>query len=337
MPAHWETGVVVNTPTWHKLERAVLPEHITDWTTGLKEAGIDWEVYSDDVFVAPSDRNAVRLEQVPGWRAVRRDDSHAVLAMQPASYALVPIAKFGEVVETIAGKGLAYEAIFSLYNGKMIVALLYFDDPLEIHADAGVTRTVSYVCMQQRFDGQGGIRGIPTNVRTICANTVNAAEALDGKELGFSIAHTSNWEERVEQAASVIQTARRDAAAWTVLANRLSLKSVGRTARDGYLKRFLPISSDMTDRQVRSLESARDSVRGLLTSETNAHIATNAYGLVSASVEWADHIRTAKTTDSEVARQFRKEPHKARAIRVACQMAGIKRSEILKEAAEVTV
>jgi len=325
--SHWETGVVVNTPTWHRLEKAVLPEHITDWETGRKEAGIDWEVYPDHVFTHEPDGHL----RVADWQAIRRDDTHAVLSIQPTSYAIVNIAQFGEVIEAVAGKGLKYEAIFSLYEGRKIVALLYFDDPLDIRADNGVTRTVQYLAMTTNFDGNGGIRGIPTSVRVICANTLNMAEASDGKAVGFSIRHTSNWTERVAQAGEVIQGARRDAAAWSAIANALADKPVNATGRETYLKRFLPSSSDMTERQERTVEAGRDAIRGLLTSATNAHIAENYYGLVMASTEWADHVRDFRTEDSYVARQLRKEPMKARAVRVACRSAGVDRKSILVE------
>jgi len=336
MPAHWETGVVVRKPTWHRLERAVLPDYITDWATGLKEAGIDWEVYKtpafDKVFYdIGGGEKAHSYEEIPGWYQVKRDDSHETLAIQPSTYALIPIKEFGDVVETVAGDGLKYEAIFSLYEGKMIVALLYFDEPLNIDADDGITRTLQYLCMQQRFDGQGGLRGLPTSVRTICANTVNNAEALDGKALGFNIKHTANWEERVEAAAMMIQTARRDAKIWTLLANKLSTHRVGKTARESYLRKLLPISEDMTERQIATVEKGRDAIRELLTSRTNEHIADNAYGLLCASIEWADHGRRANTDSSMVARQFRKEPIKARAARLTAGMAGVLRKELLAE------
>lgn len=344
MPAHWDTGVVVNTPTWHRLERAVLPEHITDWNTGLKEAGIDWEVYQLPVGIPALTEHRKPGAELPGvfeayqadgFQAILRDDDtggvdgNGLLAIQPNSYAVVDIAQFGEVIETVAGKGLKYEAIFSLYGGRQIVALLYFDTPLDIRADSGVSRTVQYICFITRFDGQGGLRGIPTSIRTICANTVNAAEALDGKAVGFTIRHTANWQEKVDEAARVIQVARKDAEVWTALANRLSVVSINPVTRDRYLARFLPTSSDMTDAQVKGAYAARDAVKALLTSGTNEHIADNAYGLLMASTEYADHVRAYRSDDSLVARQFRKEPLKARAVRVACDIAGIKRHELL--------
>lgn len=320
--------MVVNTPTWHRLEKAVLPEHITDWDTGCKEAGIDWDVYADQAFTW--DGGYAAPVEIPGWQAIRRDDTNAVLSIQQSSYALVPIGAFGEVIDTIAGGDLKYEAIFSLYEGRMIIALLYFDTPLDIPSDNGVTKTLQYLCMQNRFDGNGGIRGLPTSIRTICANTVNLGEALDGKTYGFSIAHTSNWNERVEQAAALIRGARRDGQAWAAIANRLALAPIGPQDRERFLGHFLPTATDMTDRQVHTVTESRDAVRMLFGSTTNVHNAGNAYGLVTTATEWVDHIRAFRTEDSLVARQLvRKEPLKARAVRIACDVAGVNRRDLV--------
>lgn len=330
-------GVFVREPSWHRLENAVLPEHLTSWEDARKHARLDWEVFSEPVFVREIDsvtetgEEVARFPEVSGFQAVRRDDTRAVLAVQPSSYALIGMERFGDVIESVAGAGLRYEAAFSLYDGKMIVALLYFEEPLTIPGDN--SQNFTYLAMINRFDGQGGLRGIPTNIRVQCANTLNAAEATDGKNVGFSIRHTTNWAERISEAAEIVQGARRDAQAWQVLANRLGAFRVSPNQTQTFLSRFLPTATDMTERQVRNVEVARDQVREVLASETCEHINRSGYGLVMAATEWADHVRANRSDDTLAARQLlRKELPKARAVRIACQMGHVDRRALLAEA-----
>jgi phage/plasmid-like protein (TIGR03299 family) len=328
---------MVRKPSWHRLERVVLPDHVTDWDTARKEAGLDWEVYSEPVYNG-------NFATIPGWRAICRDDKDEVvdvagdkaagrvLAIQPESYALIKMAEFGDVIDTCLGKGsgsstepVRFEALMSLYGGRKIVALVYFEEPLQISWDPSAQ--YSYVAFANNHDGQGGLTGIPTTTRVVCANTWRHAEETDGKRVGFTIRHTKNWESRVAEVAAIMAGARKDNEAWLVLGEKLSLYKTGARQREVFLKRFLPQSDDFTDRQVANNEVARDQVRQILASATCEGIAGTGYGLVMAATEWSDHLRSYNSADSYVSRQLlRKEAPKARAFRVVRQMAGIKGS-----------
>ena len=327
MAPQWETGFMVRTPSWHRLERVVLPEHVTDWDEATKAAGIDWEVESEPVYNVD---DAGASEVIPGWRQIVRDDKDVlkdrVLAVQQESYALIKIAEFGEVINTCLGaqkEPVKFEALMSLYGGRKIVALTYFEAPLQLSWDPSETYT--YVAFCCNFDGNGGLTGIPTEVRVQCANTWRAAEERDGKRVGFTIRHTRNWEDRVAEVSHVLGGARRDAKAWVALGEKLSLYKVGPRQRETFLKRFMPTAEDMGDRQVQNVHVARDHIRQILAGPTCDGIAGTGYGLVMAATEWADHRRTFVSDDSYVARQLlRKEAPKTRAFRVARQMAGVK-------------
>lgn len=330
MSHQWETGFMARKPSWHRLEHAVLPDHVTDWETALKEAHIDWEVFSEPVYDVADDTTP---REIPGWRKIVRDDKkkidERILAIQQESYALINIGQFGEVIETCLGmddagrEPVKFEALMSLYGGRKIVALVYFDEPLALSWDP--SQTYTYVAFCCNFDGQGGLTGIPTEVRVQCANTWRAAEERDGKRVGFTLRHTKNWGERVEEVARVLGGARKDTAAWVALSEKLALYKAGARQREVFLKRFMPTAEDMGDRQVQNVHIARDHIRQILASDTCQGIAGTGYGLVMAATEWADHKRTFQSDDSYISRQLlRKEVPKARAFRIARQMAGIK-------------
>lgn len=344
MSHEWETGFMVRKPSWHRNERAVLTESPRNWEDARRQAGLTWEVTTEPVYgrtegvteecehFLPSDqcetcptRESHDYAQIEGYRQIKRDDNGGVLAIQPSSYHVIKNEEFGQVINDVVGitdedDPVVFEALFSLYSGKMIVALLYFEEPLKLEWDP--SKTYCYLSMASRHDGNGGLRGIPTNVRVQCANTMNWAEAIDGKRVGFTIRHTSNWEERVAEIARGLQAARGETAKWVEFAEQLALYKVNGRQREAYLKRFLPISDDMGQRQMTNIENSRDSIRRILSGETCAEIANTGYGLLMASTEWADHYRAHQSTDSYIGRQLlNKQAPKVKAASVLRSMA----------------
>lgn len=340
MGHHWDSGFMVRTPSWHRLERAVLAESPPDWETARQEAGLTWEVQTEDVYrlrriperiLAPNgidwiEGECEQREKITGWQLLTRDDTHATLSVQQTSYEVIKNEKFGEVIDTILGleedEHVNFEALMSLYGGKMIIALAYFPEPLKMPWDPSLTYT--YIAFNARHDGNGGVRGIPTNVRVQCANTWNAAEQTDGKLAGFTIRHTSNWEQRLEEVRRDMVAARGESAEWVAFAEQLALWKVNNRRRDTYLKRLLPVSDDMGSVQAKNQLRSRERVVACLESKSCEGIADTGYGLLMATTEWSDHVRKWVSTDSYISRQLltKNEP-KVRAARILRQMAGV--------------
>lgn len=330
MAHHWETGFVANRPSWHRLERAVLKEPASGWDVARKIAGVTWEVDTEPVYAYDEETGV--YTQVPGWQNIVRDDKSSlrerVLAIQPESYQVVKNEKFGEVIDAVLDvtkdeDPVEFEAVMSLYGGRQIVALAFFKEPLKLAWDP--SKTYRYCGFSSRHDGQGGLRGIPTNVRIECANTMNLAEMIDGKRVGFTIRHTSNWEERVKEIARDMRAARGESEKWLEFAEQLALYKVGSRQRETYLKRFLPISDDMGKQQMTNTQISRDRIRQILESDTCREIAKTGYGLLMASTEWADHHRSFNSDDSYISRQLlQKQAPKARAASVLRSMARLK-------------
>jgi hypothetical protein len=200
---------------------------------------------------------------------------------------------------------------------------MFFAEPLNMGWDP--SDTFRFLSFNSRHDGQGGIRILPTNVRQQCANTVNLSEAMDTKNFGISIRHTSNWKERVDEVAMAVQAARGESDRWLKFAEQLALYKVGGRQREAYLKKYLPVSDDDGERKVENTLASRTKIRMLLEGDTCAGIADTGYGLLMATTEWSDHLRDHQSASSYVARQLlRKEEPKARSARILRHMAGIK-------------
>lgn len=348
MSHEWDSGFMVNKPSWHRLERAVLKDSPRSWEEARQQAELMWDVDTEPVFTAlgepmidecehflPSDQceecetrfvDEKGFGVVRGWQTLRRDDTKDVLSIQPNSYQVVRNADFGGVIDALLGiegdERVTFEALMSLYGGRMIVALCYFETPLQMSWDP--SKTYTFLAFASRHDGSGGLRGIPTNVRVQCANTMNMAEALDGRTVGFSIRHTSNWEQRVAELRADLVAARGDSREWITFTEQLALWKVGEDQVDRYLKQMFPVSDAMTPRMATNQQANRSKVRENLASDSCTGIADNGYGLLMATTEWADHGRRSLTTSSHVGRQLlRKEEPKTRAASILREMADI--------------
>jgi phage/plasmid-like protein (TIGR03299 family) len=325
MSHHWDSGVMVRKPSWHRLENAVLLESPKTWEEGRTAAGLTWEVETEPVYRCYDNPNGgpVTVEKISDWQVLTRNDNMKTLSIQPKSYEVIHNARFGEVIDTALGlegdERPNFEAIFSLYGGKQIIALCYFDEPLRMPWDP--SKTYTYCAFNARHDGNGGLRAIFTDVRVQCANTWNQAENIDGKAAGFTIRHTSNWQERLEDFRDQMRKARGDSQQWVDFAEQLARWDATTRRRETFLKRMFPVSDDMQPRQTENQLVNREKIRTILASETCAGIEKTGYGLLMATTEWSDHVRTWQSTNSYVSRQLltRQEP-KARAGQVLAGM-----------------
>ena len=314
MSHEWDSGFMVRLPSWHHKENAVLKESPRSWPEARKEAGLEWDVdvepvYAKRVAEVVDDLVPARWVEVPGYQLLTRNE------------------EFGYLIDALLGlegeEYVDFEALMSLYEGRSIVALVTFPSPLVMPWDP--SHNYTYCTFASRHDGQGGLRGIPTNVRVQCANTLNTAEMTDGKRVGFTIRHTKNWKERVAEVRRDLVLARGESKQWVEFAEQLARWQVNGRRREAYLKRFLPVSDDMGERQRENVLLNREKIRDLLRGPSCAEIADTGYGLLMASTEWSDHFRPHQSADSYVSRQLmRKEPTKTKAAAVLREMAGVK-------------
>ena len=331
----WDSGFMVREPSWHRMENAVLPDGVMEYDVARKHAHLEWEIGTEPIYVI-DDPDGVDIPEsfrLKGWQAIYRDDKAMAeadkryLAVQPASYQVIMNNEFGEVINTVIGAEsddpIVFESLMSLYGGRAIVALVYFQKPLEMPFDMGPT--YRFLALISRHDGQGGLRGIPTNVRIQCANTLKQAEMTDGRRVGFTIRHTANWKERLEEVRQIMVASRGEGEQWEQFARDLDAWRIGTRQRETFLKRFLPVNDAMSKVAMANAENARHDIRRILESPTCEHINRTGYGLLMGATEWSDHVRKHRSNSSYVTRQMLiKEPHKARAASILRSMAGIK-------------
>ena len=335
MSHEFESGVFYREAAWHQLG-TVVDEWPGSWDEARKIAGLTWEVEAAPLTMPIVVPEGIRYSHVNGWQGIIRNDKplyremptsmgyeinpDALLSIQKSSYQIIRNEQFGKVIEHVVGdvgEHWQYETLISLSGGRNIVCLLKARVPLNIGPDP--SKTYTFLAFTSRHDGQGGLRCIPTQVRVVCRNTHNAAEMLAHKDrVGFTIRHTANWEQQLNQVANVIQAAVKEGRAWEELASKLGMRRLIPAQRDRMLSTLFKTDSSMTPLQERNVLARRGSVIEILGSKTCEGIEGTMLGFVQAVDEYADHVMPARSTETAAIRTLLTvQPLKARALALA--------------------
>lgn len=324
MSANVDTMMSVREVPWHG-EGVVLGEYPGSWAEARKQAGLDWEPISLAMYGLDIDEqgNAVYTPD-EGWSRNVRSDNGYLLSVTRESYHLINHETMGEVIETILDQpNVKYETAGSLDMGRRVWCLVKLDEPFQLPGDDSLI--MPYVALQNRHDAMGSLTARATSVRIVCANTWTAAD-MEGDRTGavYAFRHSANWRARVDEARDAITGARKQIIAYRDIAEGLLKVPVTPAQRELFVREFIPAPEDgiISDRVAANIETARNAVRGILTSITTDQVKDTAYGLVQAAGEYLDHVRAYRSRDTYLGRTLLKpEPLKGKAMRLALQVA----------------
>jgi phage/plasmid-like protein (TIGR03299 family) len=215
---------------------------------------------------------------------------------------------------------LKFETLISLHGGKQIIATIYLDEPISLPGDPSVT--YPYMAFVSRHDGLGGMKLGPTAVRVVCANTQAIAEReMDKHGFVFTIRHTNNWADRIEQARIAVASNIGAFKDWEVMATNFAKYPVFMTEVEDFLDKWLPFSTNMTDLQRRNMSNRRSQFIELYTGPTCEGITGTKWGILQAAIEMVDHFQPAHNLDTRVGRTLtRVDPTKALALNIVSKL-----------------
>lgn len=265
-------------------------------------------------------------------KQIIRNDTKAVLATGvSAGYATITHGRTeqgGASMEQItdafknADGSIRFETAGSVQGGKQVWALLYLDEPFTTPGDS--TETIPFIAILNRHDGGGACKVIRTQVRVVCWNTYQMADAeAERTGLTYSFRHSGNVEERIEEAKVALAGLRQETAEYVAMATELSKLNVTDNHLSTYLSEFLPNPAEngahVTDRVQANVDKARDMFRHIyLDSVTTEGVRGSAWGLVQASTEYLDHARAYRNPETYMGRSIlRPEPLKLHAVNLA--------------------
>lgn len=190
-----------NYPAWHGLG-AVIPHLMTSWEA-LRLANLDWLVKQWRLHCSDGE-STFPLE---GWYANVREDTHEVLGVVTAKYGLLQNHESFDFMDSLQDDGIVrYEAAFSLRGGKQVCILARVGDTRQEKGDE--IRTGDFVKKYALFlsshDGSMALQCLPTQERTVCANTIRVAlsKAAPGEVL--SIKHVGDMHAKLDDAKRVL-------------------------------------------------------------------------------------------------------------------------------------
>jgi phage/plasmid-like protein (TIGR03299 family) len=196
-------------PAWHH-KMPVLNFRPVGWAEAARHANLDWDIESVPVFRGTEYES---LAQVSNYQLIVRDDKdatdpEAILHVAKSSYTPITNAEFGEIIEFIwqgAGLGIKpeFETLISLKGGRVIACTLILGDK-EISRDSSPIR--QYIAGFTSHDGSSKLRIGNTDVRIVCANTQNAANAdFEGSGRFGEIMHTPNWRDMLPKVTEQVR------------------------------------------------------------------------------------------------------------------------------------
>ena len=322
-----ETGWFAHTPAWHGLGE-VKDSRPETWEAA-RAGHLDWEVQTEPVYRVQHDPEAGWHDTQPidGWQRVYRDDSGDTLALQKDSYAVIGNGEFGNIIEYAMGVDipgmpkLAFDTLCVLKQGKLIVTTLYLPEPINIPGDN--SQFYRYINFWTKHDGTGGLTCGANSLRVVCANTQMSAENEQNRHgFTFSIRHTRNWADKLEQARRAIFSAVASTKTWQEQAEHLASTRIDDEQMIWFVKKWLPFSDDMTDVQRNNVSEKRGAFFSAYDSATCDRIKGTAWGLLQAAVEACDHSFPAHNLETRVSRILvHGDTYKAKASRLANALA----------------
>jgi phage/plasmid-like protein (TIGR03299 family) len=314
MSAEFTQGFFVRVPAWHGLG-TVLDDY-PGREEAMKLAGHDWDVLEVPSFTGfpaafidehgqPADGTLMGnglLRKDDDWKSHVRSDDFSLLHKSAETFHAIPNSVGYDLAELLLDQGFKYETGITLKGGKLCALTLLLDEPFTIPGDD--SEILPYLGLAWAHDGSSALKGNPTTIRRVCANTVGASEA-EGARNGnsFSIRHTKNWRAKVEDAKLALKGIRAENEASEKLGNELAKMYLSEAKMDEFIERFtMPpqvLTAAMTTHRVAAnVAKAKSTMHGILNGSTipEAHRNTG-WGAYNAAVEYLDFLRPSRGAD----------------------------------------
>ena len=337
MAGLYEDGFVVRVPSWHRLENVIFDDYPgrveaflasgQDYEVVETSAGDEGGLVDPESFNGPMARVPVfsdKGKQVGWeWRSYRRSEKEKGLRIKQLrdgvpgplhgksiklvnkTYEPIQNTVPWDILDAILSDPqingtlkLKYETAGVLEGGASCFVTTYMDTPFQIDGDD--SEVYPYLFGTWRHDGMGALNFGGTDVRIVCANTRGMAESQATKTgLMFSLKHTKNVMERVEDVKMALKGIKVEHDAFRELAEELGKIEFTPEQRKTLIERFVPYPSSalaedaqVSDRVINNIETARSAIVGALNSKTTpeAHRYTG-WGVYNAMTEYLDHLR----------------------------------------------
>jgi phage/plasmid-like protein (TIGR03299 family) len=180
-----------------------------------------------------------------------------------------------------------YETAGSLFNGRRVFMLVNMPKGRIVGDEYQ-----PYLCLSNAHDGSACLQVFLTGIRVVCNNTLQAA--LDTATRKISIRHLSMMERRKDEALRTMGAASKYFHGLETFASDLAGKKVN---IGKVLDRLLPVSRDMSKRQLNSNREVKELIRNILKrKEDLQNFWGTAWGAYNAIADYRSNARPKRKT-----------------------------------------
>lgn len=267
---------------WHGLGVSV--EQAPSSKEALKLAGLDWKVLQEPIYTD----NGIEIK---GYKANVRDRDDTVLGVVTDRYKVVQNDEAFAFTDALLGEGVRYETAGSLQDGRKVWMLARLPREYMISGE----RISPYLVFSNTHDGSGAVKVAITPIRVVCNNTLNLA--LDTAERTFSMIHTGDVGEKLEEAKSVLLRAEKYMDKLGAEFDRLRKIKLTDGQVEEYIEMLIPHDENASEQQNRNIKRLRTDIRNRY---YKAHdligLGKNAYRFINAVSDFATHAEPLRKT-----------------------------------------
>ena len=193
--------------------------------------------------------------------------------------------------DELLGKGVRYETAGSLQNGKKVWLLARFPREYIIAGE----RISPYLVFSNTHDGSGSVKVAVTPVRVVCNNTLNLA--LDTARRSFSMIHTGNIQDKIQEAKDTLFMAEEYMDCLGVEFEQLRRQKVTDQQVKEYVELLLPMEKEPTAVQSKNTIRLReDMMKRYYDAPDLKKVGNNAYRFINAVSDFTTHSSLLRRT-----------------------------------------
>lgn len=283
-----DSGFAVRKPTWHGLFPVLekSPKSVQD---ALKKSGLHWTVQQRELFI-PTSKTAKAL--VEGYKANVRSDTGDVLGVVTDDYEVVQNHQAFEFLSSLIGSDAMWECAGSVRGGRRLFVLCRIPEYLTIGGD----EVRQYMLVYTSHDGSLAMTVKPTDVRTVCENTLRMAMG-DGLD-AFKIRHVGDPTGQLHAARNALRLTIDYGKQFAKFGNKLASQKMTERHMRSVIEELWPAGE--SDRSVKSAERTREAVMDLfLRGKTVGNAAGSKWSAWSAITEYDQHYRKVRGGDGQ--------------------------------------
>jgi phage/plasmid-like protein (TIGR03299 family) len=280
MSANVETMFYNREKPWHGL--GVKVDHALCSADALRIAQLDWEIEGKPVFT----ENGTKIN---GYFANTRSSDGRVMGIVGSRYSIVQNRDAFEFTDNLIGEGITYETAGSLNGGRRIWMLGKMPERYIVG-----DKVEPYIVFTNTHDGTGAVRVCMTPIRVVCNNTLNAA--ISGAKRSWSAPHRGDVSAKLEEARQTLELADQYLTKLDEVADRLANTKLSEGEMIKAIDQMIPVTDDMTDRQKKTAESAKEEIIVCTLRPDIAQFLGTKWGFLNAVSDYVGHSEPMRHT-----------------------------------------